>query len=77
MTKCPQCGHDADMHWYPGCPGAFGVMGYEDQEYNTSACRDCLPRHMYAHDLEDGPHKGLVHKGMCTWTKDCIEASNE
>ena len=68
--KCPNCGHDAEMHWYPGCPGAQGVENFEDQDYPTTACRDCLPRKMYPVRGD-----GFAHDGMCTWTRSSIEAA--
>lgn len=69
--NCRRCGHDADMHWYPGCPGVFGVANYEDTEYVTTACRDCLPRRLYVHKIPVAGDGGGTD-GMCTMTKDVI-----
>lgn len=70
--KCPKCGHNADMHWSSNCPPIKDFNGQE--EYHTTACRDCLPRAMYPLTPEDGVRKGLViDGGMCTWTKEFIE----
>lgn len=68
--KCPQCGHDADMHWYPNCPGAVGVEFFEDQEYITTACRMCLPLKLYMTQWYEG---NLILKGVCCMPKDSIE----